>query len=216
MARTADQRQVVREPERAGEEHAFARWEAIGAFLRVVAGRRAVDEQFALGSRRTVPATTRESDGGRNPTRGIIKVLASSAGESYDCVKVLRSASKPRYAHFLAAPRRKHVRQRSTGPSNPNCSTAFTARSSATQAITLECVKLRRPPRHSQMPSSEFLPFLLRGIRGSPAAAPTPSGSSFTFMRRVWCSESSTSPYTSSWYCCWTAALPTRTGWEFS
>src|SRR2546422_8597192 len=32
------------------------------------------------------------------------------------------------------------ARQRSTGPSSPNSSTPFTARSNATHAITLECV----------------------------------------------------------------------------
>ena len=36
----------------------------------------------------------------------------------------------------------------------PNFSTVFTARSTATHAITFECTKCRRLPRTSQMPSS--------------------------------------------------------------
>ena len=45
-------------------------------------------------------------------------------------------------------------RQRSRGPARPNSSIERTARSNATHAITFECVKWRRPPRTSQMPSS--------------------------------------------------------------
>src|SRR5436190_16628111 len=47
--------------------------------------------------------------------------------------------------------RRRHD---STGPARADCSTVFTARSAATQAMTLEWVKCRRGPRTSQMPSS--------------------------------------------------------------
>ena len=43
---------------------------------------------------------------------------------------------------------------RSSGPSRPSFSIAFTARSNATQHMTFECVKWRRGPRTSQMPSS--------------------------------------------------------------
>ena len=42
----------------------------------------------------------------------------------------------------------RSARQRSTGPSRPNSSTALTARSNATHAITFECVKCRRGAAH--------------------------------------------------------------------
>src|ERR1700722_1235667 len=45
-------------------------------------------------------------------------------------------------------------RHRSIGPSTPNSSTDLAARSKATHAITLECVKCCRGPRTSQIPSS--------------------------------------------------------------
>ena len=101
--------------------------------------------------------------------------------------------------------------QRSVGPSSPDSSTARMARSNATQAIIFECVKCRRGPRTSQMPSS--------GSRHrhssasiSASSSDHASGSGSTPMRRATCSESITSPYTSSWN--WsTAAFPTRTGW---
>ena len=44
--------------------------------------------------------------------------------------------------------------QVSIGPGRPKRSALAMARSSATQAITFEWVKCRRPPRVSQMPSS--------------------------------------------------------------
>ena len=60
----------------------------------------------------------------------------------------------PALEHLRAAPRSRSVRQRSTSPSRPCCSTAFTARSKATQTITREWVKCRSGPRISQMPLS--------------------------------------------------------------
>ena len=48
------------------------------------------------------------------------------------------------------------------------CSTALTARSNATQAITLEWVKCRRGPRTSQMPSSGFSQTVSRKSSSTP------------------------------------------------
>jgi hypothetical protein len=45
-------------------------------------------------------------------------------------------------------------RQRVDALASPAISAIIAARSNATQAITLECVKCWRPPRTSQMPSS--------------------------------------------------------------
>ena len=92
--------------------------------------------------------------GGRNPTSGITRTLASSSSESYDWVKApLRRRSTPAR---VPPPRSRpsEPRQRSTGPSRPNSSWARTARSNATHAITFEWVKCRYGPRTSQMPAS--------------------------------------------------------------
>ncbi len=93
-------------------------------------------------------------------------------------------------------------------------STARTARSKATQAITLECTKCRRGPRTSQMPSSGSSQCFSRKV--SRARCSDQACRSIAMpVARPSESASMTSPYTSSWR--WfTAALPIRTGAEFS
>jgi hypothetical protein len=70
----------------------------------------------------------------------------------------------------------------------------------ATQAMTFECVKCRRGPRTSQIPSSGRSHAWTTKLN---SARPTfqPSGSAGRPDRRDWNSASATSPYTSSWNC---------------
>ncbi len=74
---SAQQREVVDQPERAGEERALARRQAVDRLLRAVALDQAVVGQLARIAS-TVP-TMRGSRGGRKPTSGIISSAASSA-----------------------------------------------------------------------------------------------------------------------------------------
>ncbi len=102
---------------------------------------------------------------------------------------------------------------RSAGPLMPFL-TAVTARSNATQAITLECTKCRRGPRTSQIPSSGSSQCFSRNDR-SARCSDQACRSTAMPVARPSDSASMTSPYTSSWR--WfTAALPIRTGAEFS
>ena len=77
------------------------------------------------------------------------------------------------------------------GPSSPNCSTAFTARSNATHAITFEWVKSRRSPRTSQMPSSGSFQAASRKSRMARWSDPRVRVFLRSCIWRVWCSESS-------------------------
>ena len=96
----------------------------------------------------------RGSSTGRKPTSGMSRRLASSRSEPYDCVNaptllVEALAGTPR-----RAPRRAARASARPARSRPCSSTIRTARSNATHAITFECVKWRRGPRTSQIPSS--------------------------------------------------------------
>ncbi len=62
-----------------------------------------------------------------------------------------------------------------SSPPNPNSSMDLTSRSKATQAMTLEWVKCRRPPRTSQMPSSGRCQAFSRKANSSFMAAQPPS-----------------------------------------
>ena len=154
LVHPALQCEVVREPERAGKERAFARRQAVDAADILVVGV-AVDEAVAheLTLDRGDRAHHARVVGGRKPTSGIVSRLASSRFEPYDCVNEFSSTSNPfsSTSRWISARVSRHV---SAGPARPNRSTAWTPRSNATQAITFECVKWRRGPRTSQMPSS--------------------------------------------------------------
>ena len=69
----------------------------------------------------------------------------------------------------------RSARHRSTGPSRPDFSTALTARSAATQAISLEWVKCWEPPRTSQIPSSGVFQLFLDEVHQLTVAGPTPA-----------------------------------------
>jgi hypothetical protein len=88
------------------------------------------------------------------------------------------------------------------------------ARSSATQAMTFECVKWRFGPRTSQMPWSGCRHSFSRK-RMSASWSRQVSSLDSSPLTRATCIASITSPYTSSWSCR-EAALPMRTGAELS
>ena len=160
----------------------------------------------------TVP-TTRGSSGGRKPTRGMSRVAASSSVEPYDCVKVLRSGSKP----FSQTSRctSSRIRRQPFGVAAagsvrpPGCAP-----------------RGRRPPRPSPWSGRSAGAARAPPTGPRPARATAPPGSragrAGCSRRAARCvrpasrarySESTTSPYTSSWS--WsTAALPIRTGAE--
>ena len=110
---------------------------------------------------------------GRKPTSGIIERAGVEAlravvlGEGV-ALGVEALARTPRRGS-----RRSSVRHRSTGPSSPNSSTPFTARSNATHAITLEWAKSCAAAAHLPDALVGILPAASRGSRGSPAAPPT-------------------------------------------
>ena len=146
------QREIVGQPESAGQERAFV----------------------PAASRRRCPG------GGVSAHEAVIRSSRSIACHGANDARILRAAGSPPAASSAAAA--SSVRRRSTGrkscvrrrsplrkrrrgsrraaratyrPGRESvCSIALTARSSATHAITLECVKCRRGPRTSQMPSS--------------------------------------------------------------
>ena len=74
------------------------------------------------------------------------------------------------------------------------------ARSNATQAMTLECVKCLRGPRTSQMPSSGSIQCDSRNLSSANCTFQA-AGSGSSPLIRARCSVSITSPYTSSWNC---------------
>ena len=81
-------------------------------------------------------------------------MLASSerrAVRLHERVRASRSNARSQTSSWIAS---RSARQWSTGPSRPNCSALFTARSNATHAMTFECVKCCGGPRTSQMPWS--------------------------------------------------------------
>ena len=88
---SAQERQVVGEPERAREEGALAGRQAVDAGRGRVARDEAIADQLALDGRDG--PLMRRSLGGRKPTSAIMRRLASSSLPPYDCTKVLRPAS---------------------------------------------------------------------------------------------------------------------------
>ena len=113
------------QPEAADQERALAGRQAVLRLWRVVAQHEAVRASSSRSIASTVPRT-RGSSAGRKPTIGISSVLASSRCEPNAWTKAPRSRSKPR-AQTSAWISSRSSRQRSTGPSRPNCSTALTA-----------------------------------------------------------------------------------------
>ena len=95
---------------------------------------------------------------GRKPKCGITSTLASSASLPYDCVNAPTRGLKPRSQTSAWIRSRSALRCGSIFcalvAADPELLDRSAARSIATHAMTFECVKWRRPPRTSQMPSS--------------------------------------------------------------
>ena len=92
-----------------------------------------------------------------------------------------------------AAIRDRSAFHRSRGPSTPAFLASLMARSTATQAISFECVKCCEPPRTSQIPSSGVSQLCsTKSIRCNWSSHAASSGSSPAL--RAWCSASITSP----------------------
>ena len=189
-----EQTEVVGQPERAGEERALARRQPVDAVASSRSGARTRRASAPAATASTVP-TTRGSVAGRNPTSGII----SSARVEILRAVVLGERVALGVEALLAAPRggsrRGSARHRSTGPSRPNSSTAFTARSNATHAITFECMKSLPRPAHLPDALVGLLPRRTRGTRARDRCSAHAFGSSaMPACAAAWCSASSTSP----------------------
>ena len=149
---------VLGEPEAADQESALARRKAVLGLPRVVAHDEAVAHQLAL-DRRNRAAHARVV-GGRKPKSGITSALASSSVEPNACTKA-PDRGRSRRADLGVDARPATPSSRSTRPSSPNPSTALMARSTATHAMTFECVKC--------CASSPHLPDALVGLRPNAA-----------------------------------------------
>ena len=142
----------VGEPERACQERVLVAGHAVVGVLGAVAEQEPRCDLSSARMARTVLRMRGSSDG-RNPTWASCSSDASVCVAPYDWTNVSRSASQAcaRTSAWIAS---RSVRQRSIGASSPWCSAARTARSTAAQAITFECVKCRGSPRTSQIPRS--------------------------------------------------------------
>ena len=97
LLRPAEQREVGRVPERAGQERALARRQPVDAHVLLV-GLVAHDQAVPGQRRGRSPRSSRRrasSSAGRKPTSGISSRLASSRFEPYDCTNDPSSGSKP-------------------------------------------------------------------------------------------------------------------------
>ena len=123
LVRAARQRVVVGEPERAGEEHALAGRQPVD-----VSSSRAIAEDESVLQRSSLDRLarcrrTRGSSAGRKPTSGIISRLASSSLRAVVLGERARARRRSPRAQTSAWISSRTARQRSTGPSSPNCST---------------------------------------------------------------------------------------------
>ena len=138
---------------------------------RVVAQHEAVVASGRARSPRPCRARAGRS-AGRKPTSGISSRLASSC---FDAVGLDEGARARRRSPCAQTSRVDRVAQRRAsgrpGPRRPNCSTALTARSKATQAITLEWVKCRRGAAHLPDALVGLAARSSRGARAARAAA---------------------------------------------
>ena len=205
-----DQVQVVGQPERAGEERAFGAAQTVAGRRGVVAQDEAVVGEVARdrldGADHPRVVRRQEPDLRDEQGRGVEGRRAVGLGEGVAVGVEALLGRPPRGCVSRAA------RQRSTGPLRPNCSTARTARSKPTQAMTFECTKCRGSPRisHSDWSGSSQLPSSSSSTTRCNAQA---LSCALRPDARSRCSASSSSPYTSSWNCP-DASLPTRTGVE--
>ena len=130
-------------------------------------------------SRRTASSVprTRGSSAGRKPKSGIVSRLASSALRAVGLDERAELVVEAALEHLgvdlvphATPPLDRRPRARAPRP-------AAAPRSNATHAITFECVKWRRGPRTSQIPSSGSRQRRLEVREQLPRRAPTPSSS---------------------------------------
>ena len=123
--------------------------------------------------------------------------LASTSVDPYDWVKHPRFGSTPlvHTSSWISDRSAFHPASASSsiGASSPAPSTMRTHRSTATQAMTLECTKWRRGPRTSQIPSSGSR-HTLRTCSTRNRARSQVSGKSSMPLARPVCSMSRVSP----------------------
>ena len=209
----ADQVQAVGHPERAGQEGALVPGEPVdGPGVRgAVAQHEPVLGQLPLdgldGGAHAVVGGGKEAHQRDHEQAGVEGVGAVVLREGPDVGVVALGA------HLVVdavAQRRASDR---AGPSRPKSSMVRTARSTATQAMTLEWVKCRRGPRTSQMPSSGSSQCVGHELHQRRLQVPGRRARARCPPVHASYSAEMTSPYTSSWN--WPdAALPTRTGAE--
>ena len=163
----AQQGEVVGQPEGAGQERPFARRQAVDGRV----GRVAVDEPVASSGARSIASTVPRTRGSLGRQEADQRDHQQAGVELLRPVRLDERARargrspRGRPASWISS---RSARQRSTGPSRPNCSTVLMARSKATQAITFEWVKCRRGPRTSQIPSSGSRPVRLEEVQQRP------------------------------------------------
>ncbi len=149
-SRLAGQGQGLSQPEGAQQERAFVTLERSRGSG---SGTPVPRSSMRRSSVASIVASTLGSSAGRNPTRGSIRLEASRSSEPKDWVKALARSLQPlvMIASWIWSWVCFHASTRSEASRR---SARATARSSATQHISLEYRKSRGSPRTSQIPWS--------------------------------------------------------------
>ena len=166
-SRAAQQGEVVGQPEGAGQERPLARRQAVDRRLGRCSGATKPSRIRSRSIAATVPAHARvvgrqEADQRDHQQAGVELLRAVGLDEG---ARARRRSPRGRPRAWISS---RSARQRSTGPSRPNCSTALTARSKRHPGHHLRVGEV--PPRPAHLPDA-LVRLAPVSTRGSPSSA---------------------------------------------